>query len=127
MLLINFSHPISASQKEQIEKVIGQEIESMLAVPVHLDLEKPMAAQVDVVLENLGISLQSLQQQSVLIILPGFSPLAAYLLTVFHGILGYFPSIAILKPDLDSVITDFKLAEILNLQALRNNARSKRF
>ncbi len=48
------------------------------------------------------------------------------LLAELHGRMGYFPSILRLRPVRDSLPPAFEIAEILNLQALRDRARQRK-
>jgi hypothetical protein len=43
-----------------------------------------------------------------------------------HGRMGYFPAVIRLKPIPDSLPPQFEFAEIINLQAVRDQARAQR-
>jgi len=58
--------------------------------------------------------------------LPSLNFIAALLLAELHGRMGYFPPILRLRPAEGSVPPRYAVAEILNLQALRDAARLKR-
>ncbi|HHW44409.1 MAG TPA: hypothetical protein GXX25_11505, partial [Desulfotomaculum sp.] len=77
-------------------------------------------------LENLGLTSQEWQTEPLLINLPSLSCSAAVVLALLHGRMGYFPPILRLRPDTDSLVPRFVVAEILNLQAIRERARGKR-
>lgn len=51
---------------------------------------------------------------------------AVVLTAELHGRMGYFPAVLRLKPVPGSVPPRFEVAEILNLQAVRSEARARR-
>lgn len=57
--------------------------------------------------------------------LPGLSALAACLLAEIHGRSGHFPTIVNLRPAPDPAlaVTVFEVAELVNLQAIRDESR----
>jgi hypothetical protein len=57
---------------------------------------------------------------------PGLAPATAALLAELHGRMGYFPSILRLRPVSGTTPTRYEVAEIINLQALRDAARLQR-
>ncbi|MCS7301391.1 MAG: CRISPR-associated protein Csx15 [Fimbriimonadales bacterium] len=52
--------------------------------------------------------------------------IAATLLAELHGRMGYFPPVLRLRPVEGAVPPRFEVAEILNLQQIRDTARSQR-
>jgi len=86
-------------------------------MPVQLDLEAPIAPQI---IERLEV------EEPVILNLPGYAPAAAVVLAEIHGRIGHFPSVIRLKPAAGSAVTKYEVAEIINLQEIRETARTKR-
>jgi len=57
---------------------------------------------------------------------PGLAPLALALIAEIHGRCGYFPPILNLRPVPDSVPPRYEVAEVVNLQHVRDAARQRR-
>ena len=57
---------------------------------------------------------------------PSLNFSAAALLAELHGRLGYFPPCLRLRPAPDALIPRFEVAEVLNLRAAREAARTRR-
>lgn len=62
----------------------------------------------------------------VLINPPGYAPAAAVLLAELHGRSGHFPAIVRIRPVPDSNPTRYEVAEVINLQAIRERSREER-
>ncbi|MBE3588395.1 MAG: hypothetical protein IMW93_07560 [Thermoanaerobacteraceae bacterium] len=126
MKVINFAHPLTESNLQEIKSLAGCEVSEVVEVPSQIDPAKPLEPQIASRLENLGLTSQEWQTQPLLINLPSLSCSAAVVLALLHGRMGYFPPILRLRPDTDSLVPRFVVAEILNLQAIRERARGKR-
>jgi len=77
-------------------------------------------------LDRTGLTSVEWQTKPLLVNLPSLNYSAAAMLAQLHGRMGYFPSILRLRPVTDSIAPRFEVAEILNLQAMRERAREKR-
>lgn len=126
MRIINFAHPLTADNLAQIKTLIGGETLEVQNIPSQLDLDSPLEPQIESWLEGLGITPDEWQTRTMLFNLPALNFGAAVLLAMLHGRLGYFPPVLRLRPDNESLAPRFKVAEILNLQAIRERARGKR-
>lgn len=47
-------------------------------------------------------------------------------LAELHGRMGHFPAILRMRPVAESAVTQYEVAEVINLQALREQARKRR-
>lgn len=56
---------------------------------------------------------------------PGYAPAAFVLLAELHGCIGHFPTLIRLRPKAGPVPA-YEVAELLNLQAMREAARTRR-
>ncbi|GIV13007.1 MAG: CRISPR-associated protein Csx15 [Fimbriimonadales bacterium] len=126
MILINFAHPITEQQKSQIESMTGKPIDRIIDIPVQFDNAQPFEPQVLSLLDRVGLSSQEWQTLPILINLPSMNVITAILLAELHGRMGYFPTIIRLRPIQGSTPPQFEVAEVINLQAIRDSARTRR-
>lgn len=95
-------------------------------IPTQFDPSKDYAAQAQELVGSIPLSGVDWQTVPLLINLPGHSAIAACLLAELHGRMGHFPAIVRLRPVHTNPTPSFELAEIVNLQALRDQARLSR-
>ena len=126
MILLNFAHPLTPEQIAQIEDLSCQKIASVIEVPSQIDSEQPLAPQVVAMADAAGLTPQQWQTESILINLPSLNYSAVLLIAELHGRMGYFPPCVRLRPVKDALPPRFEVAEVLNLQAVRDGARRKR-
>jgi hypothetical protein len=126
MLLLNFTHPLTATQLAAIYEISGAQVERVIEIKTQLDPTHSFAEQAHALIEAAGLSSEEWQTKSMLIHLPSFSPVAALILAELHGRMGYFPAIPRLRPVETAVPPQFEVAEIINLQAVRDRARQDR-
>jgi hypothetical protein len=89
-------------------------------------LEQSFHQQIVRLLDDLGIASQGWQAGGWLIILPSLNYAAAVLLAELHGRIGHFPAIVRLRPIAGALVTEYDVAEIINLEAVRAEARTRR-
>jgi len=126
MLILNYAHPLTAGQREQIEALTGGVIDEVRTIPVHLDLAQPFVGQAMALADAAGLSPEAWQTLSLLVVLPSLNYAAAALLAELHGRMGYFPSVLRVRPVAGTTPLRFEVAEIMNLQSLRDAARERR-
>ncbi len=126
MLILNFAYPFSQEQHRKIEMLTGQLISDVCEIPVHFDNEFPFIDQIRALVDGIGLTPHEWQTQPILINPPSYNFASITLLVELHGRMGYFPSIIRMKPVNDGGIMCFDVEEIINLQAIRNDARSER-
>ncbi len=127
MILLNFSHPITEEQRAQIEALTKKPLEQIITLPVHFDQEKPFLPQLRALLKEVPFTPQEWQTAPILVNLPSYNYIAALALAELHGRMGYFPPIIRLKPVRDSIPPRYEVAEIINLQSIRDQARQERY
>lgn len=127
MILLNFSHPLTPEQAERVEALTGQTIEQVIALPVQFDNEQPFLPQLAALVAKIPLNSAELQTQPILINPPSLNFITALLLAELHGRMGYFPPVVRLRPILGSLPPRYEVAEVLNLQAVRDLARTARF
>jgi hypothetical protein len=126
MTVLNFTHPLAASQTAALERLGDQRIERVIEVKTHFDPVHPFAEQVRALVEGIGLIEAEWQTLPLLLNLPSFSPIAALVLAELHGRMGYFPAIVRMRPVTATTPPQFEVAEIINLQAVRDRARQTR-
>jgi hypothetical protein len=126
MILLNFAHPLTRDHLAQVAALTGQTVARVLDVPLQLDLARPLEAQVSAAVERAGLTPEEWQTAAILVNPPGYAPAAAALLAELHGRIGYFPALLWVRPVTDSLPRKFEVAGVINLQAMRDAARTKR-
>jgi hypothetical protein len=126
MILLNFSHPLTTAHLEQVEAMTGQKIERVIELKTQFDQEQPFVPQTKDLMDRVGLSPEQWQTAPLLINPPSFHVIAATLLAELHGRMGNFPAILRLKPIPHSTPPQFQVAEVINLQAVRDAARIHR-
>lgn len=126
MQILNFAHPITEAQLEQINTLAApQTVKRVLTIPVQFDPAQPFLPQLDTLLSTIPLSTEELQTLPILVNLPSLNSIAAMLLASLHGRMGYFPGILRLRSVSNQTPPVFEVAEIINLQMLRDSAREK--
>ena len=126
MILLNFSHPLTGAHLQQIASLTGQEVERVVEIPAQMDPQQPLVPQVVALADACNLSPQEWQTLPILINPPALNVIAVALLAELHGRCGYFLPVVRLRPVPNSLPPRFEVAEILNLQALREEARARR-
>lgn len=126
IVVVNYAHPLTEAQCAQIAALTGMAVGRVIEIPVEIDLARPFAPQAAALVEAVGLSATAWQTLPLIINLPGLAPLAATLLAELHGRLGYFPTMLRIRPVSGAVPMRYEVAELLNLQAIREQARKQR-
>jgi transposase len=126
MILLNFSHPLLPEHLAQIEALTGATVREVRGEMPQFDHDRPFDEQVRALVERVGLSPEAWQTTPLLVHLPGYAPAAAVLLAELHGRTGHFPAMLRLRPLAGSTPTRYEVAEVLNLQAVREAAREER-
>jgi len=131
MLILNFAHPLTEEHLAQIEALTGQKIERVIVVNSQIDPQQPLAPQVAAMADAAGLTPEEWQTRPILVNPPSLNFSAVALIAELHGRMGYFPPCIrmrpVVGPDGQRVVPPrFEVAEILNLQAIRDEARRLR-
>lgn len=127
MILLNFSHPLTPEQVARAEALTRQTVERIIDLPVHFDNQQDFEPQLRALAERIPLSSSDLQTRSILVNLPALNFIAAVLLAELHGRMGYFPPALRLRPLSGSLPPRYEVAEVLNLQNIRDAARKTRY
>lgn len=125
MIVINFSHPLTDAHLAAIRTLTG-ETADVIMCPNQVEVGAALAPQVAAMADAAGLTPEAWQTTPLLVNLPALSGSAAVLLAELHGRIGYFPAMLRLRPVAGSTPPRFEVAEIINLQAVRNLARKAR-
>ncbi|HOM18392.1 MAG TPA: CRISPR-associated protein Csx15 [Thermoguttaceae bacterium] len=123
--VLNFAHPLTEAQQQAIQTLTGQKIEKLLELKCQFAPQRPFAEQARELLDSLGLTPEQWQGVPILVNPPSLAPIACTVLAELHGRMGYFPPIVRLRPTPD-IPPQFEVAEIINLQAIRDAARNRR-
>ncbi|WP_303773552.1 CRISPR-associated protein Csx15 [Anaerolinea thermophila] len=126
MILVNFSHPLSADQMKQLETLLGEPVERVVEVHSQIEPDQPLAPQVAAMVDQAGLSMEEWQNTPILINPPALNFSAVLLIAELHGRMGYFPACLRLRPLNGAIPPRFEVAEVLNLQSQRDSARRRR-
>ena len=124
--IVNFTHPLTPIIIKQIEQVLEQQIEDVKNIKTQLNEDKSFDEQIQQLVDEVGFSSDEWQTGKFLVHVPGFAPAASALLAELHGRMGHFPTILRLRAIENTTPRQFELAEIINLQSMRDASREKR-
>ena len=97
----------------------------MVEVKSQIDTERPLVPQVVALADKAGLSPAEWQTLPLLVNPPSFNFVAVALLAELHGRCGYFPAHLRLRPVGGSIMPRCEVAEVLDLQSVRNGARER--
>jgi hypothetical protein len=125
--VLNFSHPLTADHLAQLEALTGQAVERVVDVPVQIDHDGDLLAQVVKLADATGLSPVEWQTLPLVVNPPGYAAAASALVVEMHGRIGHFPTILRIVPVKQSTPRRFKVAGMINLDDIRDAARPGRF
>lgn len=125
MLILNFSHPLTDPQRADLENRFGTGLE-VRQLACQFDHARPFADQARELADAVGLSADQWQTERFVVVPPSLAVIAAALLAEIHGRAGYFSPVVRLRPVKDSVPPAYEVAEVLDLQGMRDAARGRR-
>ena len=125
MIVLNFTHPLTDEHKAQIEHLASASVDEIRTILVQIDQSKPLQQQMSAIVDAVQLLPQEWQTRPLLINPPGYAPAAFVLLAELHGRIGHFPTLLRLRPK-PGPVTTYEVAELLNLQTIRDDARRHR-
>ncbi|RLE28551.1 hypothetical protein DRJ27_05885 [Candidatus Acetothermia bacterium] len=126
MIVLNFAHPLTEEQILRLEEITGEKVEEIREFKVSFDNAKPFAEQVKELVDGCDMTPMDWQTKRILIVPPSLNFIAVTLIAELHGRMGYFPPIVRIRPVEGAVPPKFEVAEIIDLQAVRDRARKER-
>jgi hypothetical protein len=125
MLILNFAHPLTDEHVATIEQLARTPIDDIRTIAMQVEQNEPLDAQIVAIVDAIDLSSPEWQTRPLLINPPGYAPAAFVLLAELHGRVGHFPSLIRLRPK-PGPVTSYEVAELLNLQVVREAARTRR-
>lgn len=126
MIFLNFAHPLTQEQMRQVEALTGRPLERVIELPAQVDPQQPLVPQVVALADAAGLSPAEWQTLPIVVNPPSLNFIAVVLLAELHGRCGYFPAHLRMRPKAGSIPPQYEVAEILDLQAVRDAARRRR-
>ena len=126
MLILNFAHLLTREHIERVETLTERKVDEVIALPVQFDNDKPFEPQLRVLMDKITLTSEDWQTRPILVNLPSLNTIAALLLAELHGRMGHFPAVLRLRSIANSTPTEYEVAEIINLQKIRESARLSR-
>jgi hypothetical protein len=124
-IIINFAHPITPEQREQIRAATGIHVVEVVDVPAHCDNVLLFSDEIRRIVDDAGLTGEEWQTLDLILNPPGYAYAAAAIIAEVHGRAGHFPTILRLRPSAANAAA-FEFAELIDLQQVRNNARERR-
>ena len=126
MILLNFSHPLTPEHLARIEGLAGATVERVIDIPAAFDHQQPFDEQIAALIDEARLGAEAWQTTPLLVNPPAYNHAATTLLAHLHGRMGYFPTVLRLRPVQEATPPRFEVAELIDLQAVRNSAREQR-
>ena len=126
MIVVNFSHPLTAAQCRRLEEIATQAISRVVAVASRFDPTSPFGPQAAMLVDAVDLDAEAWQCQPVIVVPPALSAMGCAVLAELHGRCGYFPPIARLAVREGAMPPAFDVVEILDLNRQRVEARGRR-
>jgi len=125
VIILNFAHPLTRDQLGAITTLTGCNVPAVRDVPAQFDVAQPFTAQVAALADACALSPVEWQTETILVNPPSLSVIATALTADLHGRMGYFaPQLRLRR--VDGMLPVYEVAEILELQGLRDRARAGR-
>jgi hypothetical protein len=126
MVFLNFSHPLTSAHLEQVESLTGRQVERVVELNSQIDTQQPLVPQVVALADACGLAAEEWETLPLLVNPPALNFIAVTLLAELHGRMGYFATVLRMRPVPETTPQVFEVAELVNLQSVRDAARRRR-
>jgi hypothetical protein len=124
-IVLNLAHPLTDAHLAQMTAILGHTPEVRFYA-TQTDRSRPLVEVAHEIIEAVGLTAEEWQTLPLILNPPGLAPLALAVTAELHGRCGYFVPILHMRPVPDALPPRYEVAEIVNLQAARERARSYR-
>jgi hypothetical protein len=125
-LVLNYTHPLTNDQLAQLTAQLGAPPD-VRDITVQVDRDRPLAEVARELADAAGLAPAEWQRLPLIFNPPGLAQLALALIAEIHGRSGHFPAIVNIRPIASSLPTQYEVQELVNLQAIRDDARPQRW
>lgn len=122
LILLNFAHPLTEPQLAQVQTIAGKKIDRLIEIPTQTDPQQPLASQGGALADRGNFPPPEWQNVPPLVNPPSLNYLAVALAAEMHRRCGYFPAMLRLRPIPNGLPPQFEVAEIINVQFVREEA-----
>lgn len=123
--MLNYGHPLTAAQVAELARLVGA-VPTVRVIDVQVDRARPLEDVARDLADAAGLTGEEWQTVPLIVNPPGLAPLALALIAELHGRCGYFVPVLNVRPVDGALAPHFELAEVVNLQRLRESARVRR-
>ena len=125
IVLLNYTHPLTSDQLAQVAALLGEPPDQR-RIAVQVDRARPLAEVAAELADAAALGPAEWQTSALLINPPALAPVALALAAELHGRCGYFPAMLNVRPIARANPPRYEIAEVVNLQAIRDLARTRR-
>lgn len=125
MILLNYAHPLTDEQQAQLVALLGT-LPEIRTISVQADRSRPIAEVAAELADNADLAPEQWQTAPLLLNPPALAPLTLALVAEIHGRCGYFLPVLNIRPSSGALPPRYEIAEIVNLQLIRDAARTRR-
>lgn len=125
IIFLNYTHPLTAEQAARLAELLGEPPEER-RIAVQIDRARPLAEVAGELADAAALAPEEWQTSALVMNPPALAPVALALAAELHGRCGYFPAILNVRPVAGASPPRYELAEVVNLQAIRDQARTRR-
>lgn len=125
MMILNYAHPLTPEQLAKVIELLGTK-PVIRDIASHVDRARPLADVARELADRADLTPVEWQTMPFVINPPALAPVALALIAELHGRCGYFPAILNIRPVPATTPTRYEVADIVNLQDMRDLARERR-
>ena len=125
VLVLNYSHPLTPEQLARVAELCDAPVE-VRDLASQVDRARPLAEVARALADAAGLDAAAWQTTPLVLNPPALAPVALALLAEMHGRAGGFPALLNVRPVAGSVPTRYEVAEVVNVQGIREAARQRR-
>lgn len=128
LLIINLYHALQPEQLEALADLLAGREFHVVDVLIQFQVSQPYEEQIKALVGQCADLMleKGAAPENSMIIPPAQNFITAGLLAYWHGLFGFFPSVVRIGKREGGVTPEFKIAEIMNLDDYRNQARQLR-